>query len=131
MKQNTVIFSGNIGRDAEVRTAGQNKICSFSMGLDNSTKTADGWVNDTIWLKVEYWGQNADKVAAFAKKGQAVSVVGRLGNEKWTDKEGNAKETLKVTAQSVQPYVLFKSNNNVSTPQPQTASVGGDDDLPF
>ncbi|MDR2046662.1 MAG: single-stranded DNA-binding protein [Clostridiales bacterium] len=70
---NRVILSGNVVRDAEVGdTANGSKRCSFSLAVSGN---AD---RPTVFVPVVAWGNFAEPVAKYAKKGARLLVEGEL-----------------------------------------------------
>lgn len=85
---------GNVGKAPEVRyTKTNKKIATFSVA--STQGTGDNAV--TIWTKCEAWEKTADIVEKYVTKGTQVYIDGRIELENWTDKEGNARTTLKMT----------------------------------
>lgn len=68
----TATISGNIGRDAEVKTFGQKSYISFSLAVKS------GKDESTTWVKVMQYSSNPDKFAAVLRKGTGVVCSGRL-----------------------------------------------------
>lgn len=91
---NTVILTGNLGADAEIREVQGRKVASFSLAVSEYFKNKSG-ENDTIttWVKCDLWTREA--VFPFLKKGTHVAVQGRLRSSKY-DKEVGDKEKIKV-----------------------------------
>lgn len=88
----TISIAGTLGRDAEVRQAGDNDVCSFSVAVD------DGFGDNkkTLWFDVARWGKGAAGLARVLVKGSRVAVSGDLSM-----KESNGKTYLQVRANSV------------------------------
>ena len=61
MSVNQVHLLGRVGKDAEVRMAGQNKVASFSVATGGKYKTKDGReVDDTAWHSIVAWRSLAE-----------------------------------------------------------------------
>lgn len=146
---NTVILSGNIVRDPELRTT-QNgkKVCSFSLAVEAGKDASGQRVAD--FFNIVVWGETADALCRMKKKGQYIAVVGRLRNRKYQDKSGNNRVATEVVASSLdfgpamhdskqQPAESAKPAANASDPAPAAAPSNNDDfaevpeseDLPF
>ena len=97
---NKVILVGNLGRDPEVKTSqGGGSVCRLSVATTERQKDRDGnWEDHTEWHTVVCFGNTADNVGRFLKKGRQVYVEGKLRTNKWKDKDGNDRYTTEVVA---------------------------------
>lgn len=87
---NVFTASGNIGRDAEVRSAGGTSVAGFSLAV----KSGYGDKAQTVWVDCSLWGKQAESgLAQYLKKGQFVVVTGELGTR---EHEGKTYITLRV-----------------------------------
>ena len=80
---NSIHLVGNVGNDPELtKFESGNKKAKFSLavkdfgGGDEEAKT--------MWIDVEAWGKNADRVMEVVKKGREVAVMGRLSLSNYT-----------------------------------------------
>lgn len=116
---NAVTISGNLGKPAETYTTRNGKgMATFSVAVNMSTKTAEGWATKTTWVPVVWYGDEAADAAPRLGKGQPVIVYGRLNMNEWDDKSGNHRQTLELVADHVAI---------VSRKEPEV----WDEDLPF
>jgi single-strand DNA-binding protein len=97
-----VVIVGNATSDAELRyTAGGKGIASFSV----AESKGKGDKKQTYYWKITVWNSDydlmADNVAASVTKGTRVIVSGRAEPNEWTDKEGNVRKEIQVTADAV------------------------------
>lgn len=102
---------------------------SLSMGKDKRT---DQW-KPSGWLDVTCFGGRAERVAESVRKGDSVTVIGRLSYEEWTAKDGTVRKSWGIMADEVNlPEV--EGQQHVQTTA-QTPVGGGysasDDDIPF
>lgn len=100
---NVQILVGNLGRDPEVRYSpnGQPKT-EFSLATSRSWKKDDEWQEQTTWHNCVVWGEKAERVAEWARKGMQVYVQGRTENRSWDDeKTGQKKYKTEVIADTV------------------------------
>jgi single-strand DNA-binding protein len=99
---NQVILMGNLTRDPELRTTpnGTN-VCSFSLALNRSYKSADGdWQEATDFIDIVAWGALGERVAQYLSKGRAALVNGRLQSRAW-EQDGQKRSKVEVVAQDV------------------------------
>jgi single-strand DNA-binding protein len=108
---NIISFTGNLGRDAEVRHVGENTVCDFSVGV----RTGFGKNEGTAWVKCAVWGKRAEgELPDYLVKGQQVAVSGDFSMQEWTDKEGNARTTLACNVNSLD--LVGKKSEGSDTP---------------
>jgi single-strand DNA-binding protein len=114
MANPTISFTGRIGQDPE--SVGSN-------GLRLRVATSDRVKNDetgqwedknTSWWTVKLWRNLAEQSKSILTKGMEVTVIGKIYEENWTDKEGQKRTSYEVNADSISvtTYTLSKSNNN-------------------
>ncbi len=155
---NKVILLGRLGSDPEVRTLPSGgKVVTFSIATSESYNNKEGVkVEQTEWHRIELWEGLANIAEQYLKKGDMAYVEGRIRTEKWTDKEGIERNTVKIRGNSLQlvgggrgagndgesaaPAYSGNSgsSNNyapkaapVPMPPPPDLAGGNSDDLPF
>ena len=99
---NKAIILGNLGKDPEMRAAGNSNVCNFPVA------TSETWIDKdknkqekTEWHRIVVWGKQADACNKFLKKGSKVLIEGRLATRKW-EKDGKEMYTTEVIAEHVQ-----------------------------
>ena len=97
---NKVEIQGFLGQDAEEKTFESGRtLINMRIATNESYKNNDGeWINSTTWHNVVYWKNKKEESLDFLKKGELVSVTGKLNNRKYTDKSGNEKYITEVVA---------------------------------
>lgn len=104
---NVLVVSGNIGKDAVVRKAGEQSVAGFSLAM----KSGYGEKAQTIWLDCSLWGKQAESgLVQYLKKGQFVVLSGELGTR---EHEGKTYLTLRVND------VTLGGKSEQSNQQPQ------------
>ncbi len=104
-----LVLVGRLGRDPEMRYTPQGTpVTSISVATSRKYNTADGQPKEeTIWFRVQVWGKQGETVNQYLTKGRQVLVEGTLipdengGPRIWTDKEGKARASFEVRAQTV------------------------------
>lgn len=101
---NKIVIVGHLGRDQEMRYTPQGTaVSNFSIATTERRKDRSGEQQDiTTWFRVSLWGKQAEAVAQYLTKGKQVYVEGRLRTEEYTDRDGNKRLSLEVTANDVQ-----------------------------
>lgn len=138
---NSINLTGNICNDLEVKSTQNGKsVVSFNIAVKRPfTK------DTTDFFPVTVWGQPAEYLAKYGRKGSRVAVSGKLTTRKYTDKSGNERTAYDVVADAVE---LMDSKNDAqsggaSTPtnyipdayktpaEPNFEAVDDSDGLPF
>lgn len=102
---NQVLIAGRITRDPEVRvTQSQQTMAFFSVAVNRryQDKATGEWKDLVTFVPVTVWGPAADRVKDKMRKGTPVLVEGRLTASEYTDKAGQKRKEMKVTASRVQ-----------------------------
>ncbi len=104
MSFNKIIIVGNLGRDPELRYTPQGTaVCNFSIATNEKRRDKAGELQDiTTWFRVTLWNRQAENASKYLQKGSSVYIEGRLKLDEWTDRDGNTRQTLDVTATDMQ-----------------------------
>jgi len=95
---NHITITGNAGADAkEVQTRSGVKMAAFSIAV--TEKRGDEKV--TFWLDVTCFKWTADFALSHVFKGTKVMVCGKLEKSVWTSRDGQERESVRVTAWDV------------------------------
>ncbi|MDB4946595.1 MAG: Single-stranded DNA-binding protein [Labilithrix sp.] len=99
---NSVIVSGNLGADPELRmAAGGTAILNLRIATDESWIDKDNKLQErTEWHRVTVFGKRAEGLAKFLRKGMFVSVKGSLRTSSY-DKEGQKHYSTQIIAEDV------------------------------
>lgn len=135
-----ITLVGNLGNDPEMRyTPSGVPVASFSLAVNKSWTTQDGQRQDkTTWFRITTWRKQAEIISQYLTKGRQVLVVGEIEEARpWTDRDGNPRATLEVTAQIIK--FLGNRNDVMATPSGDTSSFDenqssedlSDEDIPF
>lgn len=101
---NKVILVGNLGRDPELRTMPSgDQLANFSIATTDTWKDKSGQRQErTEWHRISLFGKQAEIAGQYLKKGSTIYVEGRLQTRKWTDKEGQERQTTEIAADRFQ-----------------------------
>jgi single-strand DNA-binding protein len=122
---NQVLLVGNLGDDPEVRTVGQkgSTMAKFTVATTESYTTKSGEQRDTPqWTRCVAWNGNAEGARAL-RKGDLVTVVGKLQTRKW-DKNGVPTYTTEVVVDAVSK-VHTKGRESQGSPAQSGPPQGG------
>lgn len=132
---NKIILIGNVGQDPTIRTAQGANVANYSIAVNKRKKDANGApIDQTTWFNCESWNKGAEFAEKFVKKGMKLFVEGELNVEKYTDKDGIEKTSIKVRVERVEILSSLKDANgeNVQQQAPLPASTETpDEDVPF
>jgi single-strand DNA-binding protein len=113
-----VIISGNVGKDAELRTVRDSQVLSFNVGVKNGFGKDAG----SVWYRCSLWGKAAESFSGSIKKGTKVFITGDL-----THDEYEGKPQFNVRVGSIDTAPRFEAI--ASTPVSQNQHTSYDDDL--
>jgi single-strand DNA-binding protein len=95
---------GNLGGDPEMRYGASGApFLRFNVASNYRTRSPEGeWQDRTEWVRVTVFGQRAETLSQYLKKGSRVYVEGRLEARPWTDGQGQNRAGLEVMASDVE-----------------------------
>ena len=82
-EQNTVLLTGRLTRDAELKYTGSGTaMCRFGMAVNRRYKDPKSgeWKDDATFVNVVVWREAAERCGKVLKKGSPVHVEGNSGN---------------------------------------------------
>ncbi len=131
MYQRTIVV-GHLGRDPEMRyTPTGVPVTSFSMATTRKWTNASGEQQEkTTWFRVTCWRKLAEQAAQFLQKGRLVLVEGEIDTSAWTDKEGNARASLELTAFTVR-FMGGRGEGGEAAGGGPGEDLVSEDDIPF
>lgn len=102
---NTIVIAGRLTRDVDLRyTAGKKAVAKGSIANTRYWyDQAGARQEDTLFIDVTLWGDPAEKLAEWGKKGAPVLIEGRLRANDWEDQQGATHRRIEITAQRVAP----------------------------
>ena len=98
---NRVVLVGRLTRDPELRKAKSDlPVASFSVAVDSRMKNADGtW--GTTFMNCSVFGNQAENVVKFTRKGSLVGVEGSLNQRNFVRQDGSKGSVIEVIADRV------------------------------
>lgn len=148
---NEVNLIGNLGGDPEIRnTSNGGKVANLNVATSESwkDKATGEWKEKTEWHKVVVWNEYVIKACENLRKGDKVSLRGKLQTRKWQDQNGNDRWSVEVVLTKFDGWLmphgkLPPKNGNGNGQANGSASNGGgfgssaggsaamDDEIPF
>lgn len=129
---NSVILTGRITKDLELKPAGQTQVTNFSIAVDNPFKK-----DDASFFDIVAFGKTAELLNNYCGKGSKILIEGNLKQDRFQDKQGNNRSAVRVIANRVEFLDSKGQSNNQPKQQGQAQdnpfenSDLDDDDLPF
>lgn len=94
----TIIFSGNVGRDPEFKETDSYKQARFSVAVTHRVKGE----KETEWRNVTIFGKSAEFVRDYVTKGRTVVVEGHPSVRVYKNKAGEPAAVMDVTASAIE-----------------------------
>ena len=105
-------IQGNLTEDPELRfTATGRAVAKLRIAYAPRIKRdTDGkWVDgETEFYTINVWGQQGEHCAEALLRGDRIVASGRWVRRYWTDREGQERESVELTAQDIGPSLLFR-----------------------
>lgn len=147
---NKVCLTGRITHDLDLRYTPNGKaVIQFNIAI-NRPKTQDG-EQIADFPSIVVWGQQAENLNKYQKKGSLISVVGRIQTRSYDNNDGKKVYVTEILAENIEyleskksesptannatqettedPYANF--GNQITLEDLDSKSVITDDDLPF
>ena len=96
--KNSVTLIGNVGRDIQVYSfdSGNKKaVCSIAT-TERFTNASGEKVSQTDWHNIVAWGKTAESISQNVKKGNEISVTGKLANRAYQAKDGTTRYVTEI-----------------------------------
>lgn len=145
---NQVVLMGRLTRDPSLKYTKSNvAVCSFTLAVERSTKSADG-NRQSDFIPCVIWGKSAEFVSKWFAKGHMATVAGKLQSKSWVGEDGKNHYSIEVKCDNVDfgetkkaresasgsyaPSVDADENGySVPNVEPDFQEVAGDDDITF
>lgn len=118
---------GNLGNDPELKYSGNGSpFLRFNVATNGRVKNQSGqWEDKTEWVRCTVFGQRAESLSQYLKKGMRVYASGRLEARPWTAQDGQVRAGLELVADTVE---FFSTKS-----EPESRNNDSDDlsDVPF
>lgn len=133
---NTVIVSGNMTRDVEIRhTGGGLAVATGRVAVHNRKKEGNDWVDAPVFIDVVAFGEKGETFANNCKKGERVYIAGRLSYSEW-EKDGQKRTKIEIMADRIETPNRTKPTERSQDFSSDTvptfdSTPSTDDDIPF
>jgi single-strand DNA-binding protein len=135
---NHVVLIGNLTDDPELRyTPTGMARARFSIAVNDQWRDRDGNLREeTTFVPIVVWGQQAEVCANFLAKGRLVAVEGRLRIETYQTEEGERRKVVEVVARTVKFLGGRREGapDEASAKSPEVKEISpeeGEEEVPF
>ena len=131
MTINKAIITGNLTRDAELRsTGGGLSVANFAVAVNERVKnnSTGEWEDRANYIDCTMFGRRAEALAQYMTKGTKVTIEGKLRWSQW-EKNGEKRSKVEVVVDEVE----LMARGEKRAAEPAAAHQGGvyDEDIPF
>lgn len=98
---NKVLLIGNVTKDPDVTTHGQNKKANFTIAVNRKYANAQG-VKEADFINCVAWRERAEFVEKFVTKGKKLSVVGSIQTRSYDTQDGGKRFVTEVLVEELE-----------------------------
>lgn len=121
---NKITIVGNVGGDPQLKAFEQTKVAEFSVAVSESYTDRTGQrMERTDWFRCGVWGNRADVIMNYVKKGSQIMIEGRLTVRTWEDPT-TKKDRFSLDIR-VSDFVLLGNREQSAARPPAGAPTGG------
>ena len=105
---NSIVLTGHAGADAIVKNYGNQKLVRFNLAVNEYHKNQQGEIiKKTNWFTITLWNEQATIAEKEIKKGNKITVRGKLQTDVYDAKDGTKRYTtnIHVNDLSIEPLV--------------------------
>jgi single-strand DNA-binding protein len=134
---NVSVITGRLTRDADLKYSPTGKPIVKGAIAHN---VGFGEKQRSFFLDFTWWGTMAEKAAPYLRKGIPVEIIGRLDQEAWEGRDGEARTKFVVVADRITTCEWPDDDMNSAaqtSPRPAQDALNGcpqpepEDDIPF
>lgn len=130
MSINRVEISGNLTRDAEMRSSRSGTaVLKFSVAVNDRKKNQQTgeWEDVASFVDCTMFGRRAEALETYLQRGTKVFVSGRLRQDTWEAEDGSRRSKLEVIVEDID--LDWKSTGTSGGTRPKVSVY--DDEIPF
>ena len=105
---NSILLTGRITKDLELKQAGQTNKCDFTLAVDR--EYAKEGQQKTDFINITVFGKTAENLCKYQSKGSKILVLGTLNIDQY-QKDGENRTFTKVIANKIE-FLESKGNNS-------------------
>jgi single-strand DNA-binding protein len=131
MANPTIVLTGRVGKEPE--SIGSNGL-RFRIATSDRVKneeTGEWEDKNTSWWTVKAWRGLADQSKNIVKKGMEVTVIGKIYEENWVDRDGEKRTSVEINADAISVTTFTLSKEAKPSPEDVFPSYKNLSDVPF
>ena len=131
MTINKAIITGNLTRDAELRsTGGGLSVANFAVAVNERVKnnSTGEWEDRANYIDCTMFGRRAEALAQYMTKGTKVTIEGKL---RWSQWEKNVEKRSKVEVVVDEVELMARGEKRAAEPATAPLTRMYDEDIPF
>lgn len=145
---NSVTVSGNLTADPEIKKVGNDDFAIVNLRLANNRQKKNQETGDyeeeASFFDVTVFGKFAELCDRKLRKADAITVQGRLQQDRWETPEGDKRSKVIIVANEIDSKAFFQKDDEVKAKEsgvtgaqnstdfvPAGAAAATDDDIPF
>lgn len=135
MSINSVVISGNLTRDPELRsTPSGTSVLGLGVAVNDRRKNQESgqWEDVPNFFDVSIFGARAEALSRFLSKGSKVAIEGRLRWHQWETPQGDKRSKVDIIADEIEFMTSRDSGSGAPYAAPEAAptdEIG--DEIPF
>ena len=129
---NKVILLGNLTRDPEIRySQGEKQMAVARFSLAVNRRFANDGETNADFFNCTAFGKTAEFIEKYFRQGSRMSLVGRIENNNYTNKNGEKVYSVQIMVEEVEfaERKSAQSNNQTQNQNQQAHTNGSDDDF--
>lgn len=135
MAINSVVVSGNLTRDPELRQAGSSPVLQMRLAVNDRRKNpqTEQWEDVPNYFDVIVWGARGESLSRILTKGSKITVSGKLRWSEWQNQDGDKRSKVEIVAADVDLAAPGQQSANSAysdAPRPPAHSIS-EEDIPF
>jgi len=122
---NSVVLTGNLTKDPEVRTTNTGKtVASCTIAWNRG--------EDVGYFDCIAFEKRAELLRDYCKKGSKILIRGELKQDKWQDKDGHDRSAIRILISEIE-FLSKREQENAPASQnePKGVEVQEPEDMPF
>lgn len=129
---NRVVMIGNLTHDPELKyTQSGTARTRFSIAVNRKYRNQEGELKEeTTFVPVVVWGNQAESCANYLSKGRQVAVDGRLRIDSFETDEGERRKVVEIVAWNVQ-FLGQPTAQDLGAEEESASLEAEDEEVPF
>lgn len=131
---NTFCFSGNLTRDAELKSTNSGtSVLSLSIAVNERRKSGDDWEDHPNFFDLVMFGRRAESIAEWLTRGTKVMCSGRIRQERWKNENDENRSKVSFIVDEIEWVNQSRAESKPETVRDEAESEPGlyQEEVPF